>query len=150
MTAQKNPTIDFPKVGLTISLSKGTFTAIDDILIKMLVTNNSKTNQKVLFDKPKSSTGGPAQTVVVLTNKNTGKSALKYQNKRVLESQIYSEEQLKDKYYNLSTGQSIKGQFSLFDLAVTTSENYRLEKGTYELQVFYYNNPSNKLTFTIK
>lgn len=150
VTAQKNPLVDFPKVNLTISLLKDSFNSADDIPIKMVLTNNTKNNQKLLFDKPKSSTGGPAGTAVLLTNKKTGKSALKSANKRVLESQIYSEERLKDNYYNLGTGQLLKGEFSLFDLAITNLDNYRLEKGTYELQIFYYMNHSNILTFTIR
>ncbi|MEP7229851.1 MAG: hypothetical protein ABI691_06335 [Ginsengibacter sp.] len=116
----------------------------------MLLTNNSKTNQKFLFDKPNSSTGGPAWTTVSLTNVKTKKSALKYANKRILESQIYTEEQLRDKYNNLKPGQSLKRKYILFDLAVTTLESYQLEKGTYELQISYCNSISNNLTFTIR
>lgn len=131
-------------------LLKDTFNSKDDIQIKMVLTNHSKTNQKVLFDKPKSTTGGPAWTSVSLTDKKTGKSVLKYANKRILESQIYNEEQLKDKYHNLKPGQFLTGQYSLFDLAVTTTENYKLVKGTYDIQIFYCGRQSNILTFTVR
>jgi len=150
VTAQKNALDNCPKLDLRIKLSKDTFNTKDDIQIEMLITNNSKTNQKFLFDKPKSSTGGPAWTTVSLTNVKTKKSALKYANKKILESQIYTQEQLKDKYYNLKPGQSLKRKYSLFDLAVTTLESYQLEKGTYILQIIYCKSISNNLKFTIK
>jgi hypothetical protein len=150
VTAQKNVLENCPKVDLKIKLSKDTFNIKDDIQIEMLLTNNSKTNQKFLFDKPKSSTGGPAWTWVSLTNVETKKSALKYANKKILESQIYTEEQLKDKYYVIKPGQTLKRKYSLYDLAVTTLESYQLEKGTYELQITYCNSSSNNLIFTIR
>lgn len=53
-----------------------------------------------------STTGGPAWTWVSLTNVKTKKSALKYANKKNLESQIYTEEQIKDKYFSLKPEQS--------------------------------------------
>ena len=40
-------------------------------------------------------------------------------------------------------------QFSLYDMVVTNTENYKLNKGTYEMQVFYDMNPSNTISFTV-
>ena len=85
----------------------------------------------------------------MLTDKTTSKSVLKYQNKAILESQAYTAEQVKSFSYQLKPGQSIRGQFSLYDMVVTNTENYKLNKGTYEMQVFYDMNPSNTISFTV-
>jgi hypothetical protein len=60
----------------------------------MTLKNHSKSVQSVWFDKPKSTTGGPAWTFVSLTDKKNGESVLKYGNKAILESQLYSQEQV--------------------------------------------------------
>ena len=148
-TSQLNDTLSIPKVKVNVSLLRDTFRLGDDIRLNMTLTNETKQIQSVWFDRPKSSTGGPAGTSVVLTDKTTGKSVLKYQNKAILESQAYTAEQVKSFSYQLKPGQSIRGQFSLYDMVVTNTENYKLNKGTYEMQVFYDMNPSNIISFTV-
>jgi len=148
-TSQLADTLSTAKVKVTVSLLKDTFKPGDDIQLTMTLENETGQTQSVWFDKPKLSTGGPAWTSVVLTNKATGKSVLKYQNKAVLISNIYATEQVKKFSYQLQPGQIIKGQFSLYDMVVTNTDNYRLSKGTYNMQVFYSTNPSNTISFTV-
>lgn len=148
-TSQLVDTLTTPKVKVTVSLLKDTFRLGDDIQLIVTLKNETKKTQSVWFDRPKLSTGGPAQTVVTLTNKATGKSVLKHQNKAVLISKIYTTEQVQKFSNQLQPGQSIKGQFSLYDMVVTKTDNYKLGKGTYSMQVFYSVNASNVISFTV-
>lgn len=150
LPAQSDYLQNSPKIDFSIKLNKDTFKANEDIQIEFLLRNNTSKAQSVIFDRPKSTTGAPAFTFVSLIDRATGKSVLKYGNKRVLESQIYSEEQLKDSSYYLEPGALIKRKFSLFDLAVTSFSNYGLKEGRYELQIYYCTNQSNRLRFTIR
>jgi hypothetical protein len=149
VAAQGLDTIQAPKVKVTVSLLKNAFKASEDIQLTMILTNETEQTQSIWFDEPKSSTGGPAWTSVTLTDKRTGKTVLKYPNKAVLSSQAYSTQQVKSFSYKLEPNQNIKRQFSLYDMVVTNNENYRLRKGTYELQVIYGVNPSNTITLTV-
>ena len=141
---------NFPKVELEISTIDTILNYGDKIILTISLTNNSSEEQKLLFDKPKSSTGGPWATTGNVTDIKTNKSVLKYENKAMFSSQIYTEEQLKDKYYYLRVGQSISGQYELTDIVVFNSSDNLLHKGTYNVQLFYHLNPSNIVTITIE
>ena len=147
--AQTDTASQCPTVTVTAKLASDTFKFGKNISVKITLTNKSKSIQSVWFDKPKSSTGGPAWTSVILTNKKSGKSVLKYQNKAILESQLYSTEQVKNYSYQLKPGQMVSGQFSLYDLVVLLDNKEKLEKGNYEMQILYCNNFSNQLSFTV-
>ena len=146
--AQSDSTI-CPTISVTVKLAADTFKLGKEILVEIILTNNSKSTQSVWFDKPKSSTGGPAWTSVILTNKETGKSVLKYQNKAIYNSQLYSIEEINDYSYQLKSGQKISGKFSLSDLVVLSDNKQNLGKGNYNMQVFYCDNPSGQLSFTV-
>ena len=78
-TSQLNDTLPTLKVQVIVSFSKeDIFKFGDDIQLDMTLLNETKQIQSVWFDRPKSTTGGPAETVVVLKDKATGKSVLKY------------------------------------------------------------------------
>lgn len=147
--SQNLDTLPSPKVKVIVSLSKDTFKVGDDIQLTMTLLNETKQVQSVWFDKPKTSTGGPAWTSVTLKNKKTKKSVLKYENKAILSSQVYSTEQVKLFSYQLKPGQSVKGQFILYDMVVTNTENYKLSRGAYEMKIFYVMNSSNTINFTV-
>jgi hypothetical protein len=141
---------DNPKVDVKIYLPDAKLNSGDIIKLKIKLTNLSSTSQRLLFDKPVISTGGPWATSATVIDNKTKKIVLKYQNKSVLSSQVYSEEQLKDKYYNLIPNQSIEGKYNLTDIVVFNTDDNKLPKGSYTIQVFYYKNVSNSLTFTIE
>lgn len=147
--SQLTDTIPNPEIKVTISLIKDKSKLGEDIQLTMILLNETKQTQSVWFDRPRSTTGGPAWTSVILIDKTTGKSVLKYENKGILESQAYTTEQIKSFSYHLKPGQSIKRQFSLYDMVVTNTENNRLSKGTYEMKVFYVMNQSNTINFTV-
>ncbi len=141
---------NFPKVDFKISLNDTILNYGDNILLNISLTNNSNEEQKLLFDKPTISTGAPWATTGKVTDINTKKSALKYENKAMLSSQIFTEDQLKDKYYYLKSGQTINGQYELTDIVVFNTLVNSLPKGKYEVQLFYHFNPSNVLTIKIQ
>lgn len=141
---------DNPKVEVKISAPNTTFKFGDRIILNIKLTNRSKTNQRILFDKPIVSTGGPWATSATVTDIKTNRNVVKYQNKAVLSSQIYSDEKLDGYYYYLFTGQSIEGKYDLNDIIVLNSADDNLQKGIYAIQLFYCENASNTLEITIK
>ncbi|WP_400190244.1 hypothetical protein [Hymenobacter sp. B81] len=147
--AQSDSTTTCPTVSVTAKLIADTFKLGKDISVEIILTNNSKSTQSVWFDKPKSSTGRPAWTSVILTDRKTGKSVLKYQNKSILQSQLYSTEEVKQYSYQLQPGQKVSGKFSLLDLVVLLDYKRTLDKGTYDMQMFYCDSPSRQLSFTV-
>jgi hypothetical protein len=140
---------NFPKVEMKISLIDTNLNYGDKILLNISLTNNSNEEQKLLFDKPTVSTGGPWATTGKVMDIDKKTSVLKYENKAMLSSQLYTEDELKDKYYNLKPGQTINGQYELTDIVVFNDSNNSLPQGTYEVQLFYYSIPSNILTIKI-
>lgn len=148
-TSQTADSILTPEVTVTVSLPKDTFKLGEDVQVNITLRNTTVRPQSIWFDKPKISTGGPAWTTVALTDRRTGKSVLKYANKALLSSQAYSTQQVKAFLYPLKPGQSVSGLFSLYDLVVTNTENYKLDKGTYTMQIFYATNSSNIISFTV-
>lgn len=141
---------DNPKVDVKIYLPDTVLNSGDKININIKLTNLSSTSQRLLFDRPVTSTGGPWATSATVIDNKTKKTVLKHQNKAILSSQVYSEDQLKDEYYNLIPNQSIEGKYNLTDLVILNTDDNKLPKGSYTIQVFYYSNVSNSLTFTIE
>jgi hypothetical protein len=144
-------TIDsLPKVAVKIAIADTVVKYGDNVMITMSLTNTAKNKQRLLFDKPAVSTAGPWSTIGWVTDKATGKSILRHQNKAVWSSEIYGEDELKDNYYYLQTNQTISRQYELDDIVVVDTENYVLPRGTFEVQLFYHNTPSNVLTVRVE
>lgn len=139
-----------PVVAVNIRLEKDVFavTEINDMGILISLTNNTSATQEVLFDMPESSTGGPWATSVKLVNSKTKKSVLETESYNIQEKE-YSYEQLKRKYTQVLPGETIEKKYRLTDLIVFKSTYYPLNHGTYNLRIFYYDNPSNVITFII-
>ncbi len=121
----------------------------DRVMLKIKLTNVGSESQKILFDKPQTGTGGLWYTSAHVIDQETRVSALKYVNKSVLSSQVYSEEMLERNYYSLKPGESIEGEYALDDIVVYKSKDNRLDKGVYEIQLFYKLNASNILRLTV-
>ena len=149
-SSTQQPIEPSPTVDVKISLNDTSLTHGDSILLNISVTNNSDKEQKLLFDKPRTSTGGPWAMSGNVTDVTTGKSLVEYGNKALLSSQIFSEEQLEDQYYYLEPGQTVSGKYQLTDIVVLNTSDKRLAKGMYEVQLFYHLNPSNVLTMKIQ
>lgn len=149
-TEQTDTSSMCPKVNVNINLKSEHFKYEQDVIVVITLTNKTNSIQSVWFDKPITSTGGPAWTTINLTNKKTGSSILKYQNKAILSSQLYSTEEVKKFSYQLKPGEKVSGQFSLYNLVVLSDKKEKLDIGNYEIQVHYCSNPSNKLSFTVR
>ena len=148
--AQTDTSSKCPKVSVNAKLKSDTLKYGQDISVFITLTNKTNSTQSVWFDRPKSSTGGPAWTAVQLTNKKTGRSVLKYQNKAILSSQLYSAEQVKEFSYHLKPDEKVSGQFSLYNLVVLLNDKENLDIGDYEMQVYYCSNASTKISFTVR
>jgi hypothetical protein len=139
-----------PKVDVFIFLKNSVIENKDKISISIKLTNKGSSDEKLLFDKPEVSTGGPWGTSASVRNVRTNESVVEFENKEMLSSQAYFEEQLKDFYYTLKPGQSISKEYFLTDLVVYKTNDDHLPRGVYDIQVFYFDNPSNKVTLTVK
>lgn len=141
-----NQLIDsFPIVEVHIQLND-TISYGEEITLKAQLTNNKTVAQQIIFDKP----AIPWAIGATVINTGTLKSVLKYDNRGILSSQLYTQQELKDMSSYLEPGQSIQQQFTLADIVVLNTKNTSLKSGTYSIQLFYYSNPSNTTTFTIR
>ncbi|OAD92767.1 hypothetical protein A7A78_02340 [Aequorivita soesokkakensis] len=141
---------NIPKVDVEIELNDSILNKGDKIILKIKLTNNGSEIQKLLFDKPITSTGGPWGTTGKVINLESKSSVLKYENKAILSSQFYTEVQLINYYYNLQPGQSIERKYALSDIVVFDTKDYILTSGKYQVQLFYNLTPSNTLNFRMK
>lgn len=115
---------------------KDTIISFGDLVeLNISLTNKGHGTQKILFDKPRVSTGGPWAISASVTDRKTHRSVLKYENKAILSSQVYTQEQLKSQYYFLKPGQSVHGKYTLDDIVVF--EDNWLPKGTYDIQLLH-------------
>lgn len=137
---------DEPKVDVKITLIDSVLNFGDSVLLDICLLNNGSEVQELLFDKPY----GPWATSAKVIDLRTKMSALKYESQSLLSSKVYTNEDLKGKYYYLKPGQTILRKYSLSDVVVYKSTNNELPKGTYQVQLFYYSNPSNILKLTIR
>lgn len=138
-------------IQLRIALAKQSFAPGEAIPIKITLTNRSVQTVRLWFDSPPLSTGGPPHTSVDLRDARTGKSVLRYVNKAVLSSQLYTTEQAASFEKPLKPGSSISRTYTLETLAVLSASDGRLRKGSYRLQVAYSEYPwSNALSFSVR
>lgn len=144
--SQQQITNNIPKVDVEIRINDTIANYGDKIMLSIKLTNKENEVQKILFDKP---TGKPWATTINIINHET-KELVKCKNIGNLSSQIYLKEQLKEHYYYLKPEQTINGQYELADIVLLDFPDNLLQKGRYEIQLFYYENPSNIVTCTIR
>lgn len=147
---QVHITESFPHVDVNIELNDSVVLQREKIMLNIKLTNKGNEVQKLLFDKPSISTGGPWATTCKVINLKTRSSVLKSENKAMLSSQVYTEDQLKDHYYNVQPGRSIEGTYALSDMIVFNSEDNQLDSGKYQIQLFYNLKPSNTLELRVR
>lgn len=139
-----------PIVDVKISLIDTALKYGEDIMLNISLTNNTKNEQKLLFDKPEISTGGPWETTGEVIDIKTKSSVLKHKNKAMLSSNIFADSQLVSGYYHLKPGQTLSRRYNMMDIVVPDCEDNSLPVGTYEAQLFYHINPSNILKIKIQ
>lgn len=135
-----------PRVNCRIALVDSVLSSEDTIRVSLQLTNTKKTEQKLLFDKPYA----PWATKGKVTDLKSKQSVLKHECIASLSSKFYYEAQLENLYYTLKTGQFLEKQFDLKDIVEFNSADNSLPPGTYEIQLFYYNNPSNCVKLRIQ
>ncbi|MBZ4188075.1 hypothetical protein [Niabella beijingensis] len=148
--AQERSAFPCPTVNVQVKPEKDTFKRGEDIRLTIMLSNPSRVVQQVWFNKPRVSTGGPAFTSVKLVHKQTGLSPLKYENKAILSSQLYTVSQIAQFSQALKYGEAISGTYSLFNLVVLSDDKKQLEQGAYEMQVIFCSNKSAKINFVVE
>jgi hypothetical protein len=138
-----------PVLDVSIRLENEIVSYGKPIFLNIRLKNNLPKIQKVLFDRPVLSTGGPWGLAVSLTDEQ-GRSLVKYGNREVLSSQTYTETKLRDNYYYLGKGQSVSGEYELEKLVVLESDSKDLPRGKYRIQVSEGLNVSNEVDLTVK
>lgn len=138
-----------PVVEVKISMPDTIFDFGDPLPISIRLTNAADTSVRLLFDRP-ITTGSPWNTFVFVKDMVSGKSVVKLGNLGMFSSQIYSSKDLEPYYFVLEPGQSYSKEYILSHIAIFDTHGYDLHRGTYDLQLFFYNNRSNTVRFTVK
>lgn len=143
------PTAESPLVDVKIEAIDTLIQKGEEILLNITLINTNKELQKLLFDIPNSGFG-PFRTFAKVINTATQLSALKLDNKAILFSNAYTEDQLDDFYNEIQPGDSITRQYTLSDLVIFSGNQNKLNKGEYSIQLFYDSIPSNVLTIRVQ
>lgn len=138
-----------PKVAVRIAPIDSVLNHGDEIWIEISLTNKSSEVQKLLFDKPNSGFV-PWATSGKVTDIKTNQSVLEYENRGILSSRAYLEEELKEMYYNLKPEGSLSALYKLSDIVEFNTSDNLLPIGKYKVQLFYNSNPSNILEIQIR
>ncbi len=135
-------------MSVSVQPNKNVFKVDEDILLTITLRNTKRKKQKLLFDKPNTGTGRPWGTSGKLINITSNRSVLKYENRGMLSSQVYTQEDLEIHYYTLDSNQYVSKEFSLNGIVVFNESP--LPFGTYSLQVYYYQNASNTVEIAVE
>ncbi|MEO8769447.1 MAG: hypothetical protein ABI402_05165 [Ferruginibacter sp.] len=149
--AQNAMLTKFPKVAVEISLRDSIFTSFEDIDITISLTNKEKKDQNILFDKPDKKIYPWGVSISLEDEK--GKSFIKFASPEMVSTQLYTEKQLKKSgYYSLlKANGSMKNIYALYAIAIyETGNNNKFPKGKYKLQLTYYGNVSNSISFELQ
>lgn len=142
------PTVVSPLVDVKIEAIDTLIQKGEEILLNITLINTNNESQKLLFDKPNSGFG-PYRTFAKVINTASEVSALKLNNKAILSSNAYTEDQLEDFHTEIQPGDSITCQYNLSNLVIFSGNQNKLETGEYSIQLFYDSIPSNILSIRI-
>ncbi|HEY4323097.1 MAG TPA: hypothetical protein VGN20_03905 [Mucilaginibacter sp.] len=144
------PVLKKPEVKVAILLLKNSYIKTDSIKVQVTITNKSTKDQKVIFGKHSGSMPWGMSANVV--NKY-GKSVTESTTRALTDSHFYFESELEKKgyYYYLKPGEKDTWTYYLDKILVFNYDNFnQLKPGTYNLELSYFGNPSNKITFIIQ
>lgn len=135
-----------PKVKVNITLPSESYKNTDSIRVLITITNESKKIQKILFGKQ---SGGLAWGMSANVTDSSGKSVNELPNRSVLYSQIYMDSEIKKKgwYFNLKPKESKTDIYDLNYIQVFNFNGNQIPPGVYFLELYYFGNQSNKVTF---
>lgn len=149
-SGQQEPKKNEASINVHIRMISDTLHSGETPKVGIWITNSSSKSQRLLFDKPKLTTGGPWFTSAKVSDVITKQSVLEYENKAILESQVYLEEKLRKEYRLLLPNKSLYKVYKLTDIVVYKNSNDSLSNGKYSLQIFYQQHASNIITFVVR
>lgn len=135
-------------IKVIVKLTKDTIGVGSPIPITITITNMAKAAQKLLLDKPLG-IGAPWGTWASIINLKTKQQAVMYQSRAIFSNTFYTEDKLKEYYYNVQPNESISAGYDLLDVVMVSYRERYLPKGEYELEITYYNSKANKLKFVV-
>jgi hypothetical protein len=134
-----------PIVSIQIKFDKNSIKYGNNILLSLFIKNNQNYKQKLLIDKPIK----PWAISAKIFDTKTNNSVLEFENKALLSSTAYSEKELNKYYYILEPNQEKKIRLELKDIVIFNTLDNNLKKGNYNIRLYYYDNNSNEVNFTI-
>lgn len=126
---------------------------IEDLLLSLSVSNISGRPVSMLFDKPYRTNFGPWMTRCVVKN-SKGDTVHRSQHKLLIERKEWTPQEMESFRFDLRAQDWVLRLYALTDLVILDEKKYdktaRLPSGTYTVQVFFYDIPSNPVSFELK
>ncbi|MCK6641778.1 MAG: hypothetical protein L6Q81_17000 [Bacteroidia bacterium] len=128
---------ELPKISVRAIAEDSIYKHGDDPAFIITIVNTSDSVQRLLFDRPKLSSGGPWHTTADVKSLDVGSAELKYMQNVVMNSQSYSKEELDSLAYVVAPGDSIACRYRLGDIVSLNTPDQRLPKGRFGIQLYY-------------
>lgn len=148
----KPPTKATVTVGLR--LTNASVIRVEDLLLSLSVSNKSTVPVKMLFDQPYRRDFGPWMTRCVIRN-SRGDTVQRHQNKQVIERKEWTPVEMESYRFVLRPQDYRLRLYALTDLAILDEKKLnlktgRLPPGRYTIQVFFYDIPSDVVSFELR
>lgn len=150
--AIKPPTKSTIAVGLRLPQTK--VFRVEDLLVSLSVSNKSGAPVKMLFDQPYRRDFGPWMTRCVIRD-SRGDTVQRHQNKIIIERKEWTPVEMESFRFVLRPNDYRLRLYALTDLAILDekkldSKTGRLPPGRYTVQVFFYDIPSDIVSFELR
>lgn len=127
---------------------------VEDLLVSLSVTNKSGAPVKMLFDIPYRRDFGPWMTRCIIRN-SRGDTVQRHQNKQVIERKEWTPVEMESFRFVLRSQDYRLRLYALTDLAILDEKKLdpktgRLPPGRYTVQVFFYDIPSDIVSFELR
>jgi hypothetical protein len=133
---------------VTISLLNQKVPFEQDVEIKVDVTNNGKETACFIFRNPNRSFGIWGSYTDIF-NAEVDTSMVKYSNPGVIQSQIYSAEELDKHLTYLNVGETLTVTLNIRDLVILKNYQHDLKRGAYTIQTNLLDQQMEELDFSI-
>lgn len=148
----KPPTKSTIEVGLRLPQPK--VVRVEDLLVSLSVSNKSVVPVKMLFDQPYRRDFGPWMTRCVVRN-SRGDTVHRLQNKIIIERKEWTPVEMESFRFVLRPNDYRLRLYALTDLVVLDEKKLdpktgRLPPGRYTVQVFFYDIPSDIVSFELR
>jgi hypothetical protein len=140
-------------VAVKLRVVKSPVFKVEDLLLSLSVSNTSGKPVRMLFDKPYRTNFGPWMTRCVVKN-SKGDTIQRMQHKLLIERKEWTPVEMESFRFDLRAQDWVLRLYALTDLMIFDEKKYdktgRLPSGTYSVQVFFYDIPSNVVTFELR